>query len=72
MSETYQVLITGANRGIGLEFAKQYAQEGWNVLACCRDAEHADALKALAKTYANIKILSLDVADFTQIDALAL
>ena len=69
---TYQVLISGANRGIGLELTQQYAQDGWNVLACCRDPQHASALQALAKTYANIRILHLDVADFAQIDALAL
>ena len=69
---TYQVLITGANRGIGLEFTKQYAQDGWNVLACCRDIQHASALQALASSHANIRILSLDVADFAQIDTLAL
>lgn len=69
---TTQVLITGANRGIGLEFTKQYAQEGWSVLACCRDSEHARALQALSKVHSNIRIFSLDVADFTQIDALAL
>lgn len=70
---TYQVLITGANRGIGLEFTKQYAQDGWNVLACCRDTQHASStLLGLAKAHANIRILSLDVADFAQIDALAL
>ena len=69
---TYQVLITGTNRGIGLEFTKQYAQEGWNVLACCRDVQHASALQALSRAHANIRILSLDVADFAQIDTLAL
>jgi NAD(P)-dependent dehydrogenase (short-subunit alcohol dehydrogenase family) len=69
---TYQVLITGANRGIGLEFTQQYAQDGWDVLACCRDPQHAGTLQALAKSYANIRILLLDVADFAQIDALAL
>lgn len=69
---TYQVLITGANRGIGLEFTNQYAQEGWNVLACCRDVQHANALQRLSKAHANVRMLHLDVADFTQIDALAL
>jgi NAD(P)-dependent dehydrogenase (short-subunit alcohol dehydrogenase family) len=68
----YQVLITGANRGIGFEFTKQYAQDGWNVLACCRDTRHAIALQALANAHTNIRILSLDVGDFAQIDALAL
>ena len=69
---TQQVLITGANRGIGLEFTKQYADDGWNVLACCRHPQSAMQLQALAKANPNIKILGLDVADFAQIDALAL
>ncbi|MDI1297790.1 SDR family oxidoreductase [Methylotenera sp.] len=69
---TYQVLVTGANRGIGLEFTQQYAEDGYSVLACCRDPQHASALQTLAKAHANIRILHLDVADFAQIDALAL
>lgn len=72
MSKKYQVLITGANRGIGLEFTKQYAQDGWQVLACCRTPKQASALQALANAYDNIQIVALDVADFAQIDALAL
>lgn len=72
MTENYQVLITGTNRGIGLEFAKQYAQDGWSVLACCRDPQHATDLQALAQAHSNIQVLRLDVADFAQIDALAL
>ena len=69
---TYQVLITGANRGIGLEFARQYAAAGWNVLACCREPQHPSALHALASTHTNIRIFPLDVGNFAQIDALAL
>lgn len=72
MTATYQVLITGANRGIGLEFTRQYAEDGWDVLACCRHSQHASALQQLAKAHANIQVLDLDVADFTKIDALAL
>lgn len=68
----YQVLITGANRGIGLEFTKQYATDGWKVLACCRDPESADALQALASTSKNVQVFALDVSDFSQIDSLAL
>ena len=72
MMSSYQVLITGANRGIGLEFTKQYAADGWKVLACCREPLSAIALQALASAHSNIEILALDVANFKQIDALAL
>jgi NAD(P)-dependent dehydrogenase (short-subunit alcohol dehydrogenase family) len=65
------VLITGANRGLGLEFCKQYAEEGWTVLACARQPKQAQGLSALAEEYNGITILPLDVADFAQIDALA-
>lgn len=65
------VLITGTNRGIGLAFTKQYAEAGWNVLACCRAPESASALNALAAQHTNIEVFTLDVAKFTQIDALA-
>ena len=39
--------ITGANRGLGLEFARQYAGEGWRVIATCRDRDRAGELAAL-------------------------
>jgi NAD(P)-dependent dehydrogenase (short-subunit alcohol dehydrogenase family) len=68
----YQVLITGANRGIGLEFTKQYAADGWKVLACCREPESAIALQALASSSKNVQVLTLDVGNFSQIDSLAL
>ncbi len=68
----YQVLITGANRGIGLEFTKQYAENGWKVLACCREPVSAVALQALANTSKNILVFALDVGNFNQIDSLAL
>ena len=71
MTATNHVLITGANRGIGLEFARQYAETGWKVIACCRDLRHAASLQALADTYPDIKTYALDVADFAAIEALA-
>lgn len=40
------VLITGANRGLGLEFARQYAADGWTVVATARDPQAAEALAA--------------------------
>lgn len=55
------VLITGANRGIGLEFVKQYLEAGDSVIACCRDPESADELSALAMEHDSLDILRLDV-----------
>lgn len=69
---TYTILITGTNRGIGLEFTRQYAADGWNVIACCRDPQSATALQALANAHQNIQTVVLDVADFAQIEAVAL
>lgn len=65
------VLITGANRGLGLEFARQYAAEGWQVIAGCRQPALATELNKLAKLYPSIRLEMLDVAEFAQIDALA-
>ena len=66
------LLITGANRGIGLEFVRQYAAEEWRVLACCRAPEAAGKLHTLAaSSHGRIFVHALDVADFSAIDALA-
>lgn len=65
------VLVTGANRGLGLEFCRQYAAAGWRVFAACRAPANAAGLLALAGQYAGISIHTLDVADFAQADALA-
>ncbi len=55
------VFLTGASRGIGFEFARQYATAGWRVIAAVRDPARADALRALPGT---VEIHPLDVADF--------
>jgi NAD(P)-dependent dehydrogenase (short-subunit alcohol dehydrogenase family) len=65
------ILITGANRGLGLEFCKQYAEANWNVMACCRHPDNAKDLTKLAEKYANISIFPLDVSDLAQINQLA-
>jgi len=66
------LLITGANRGIGLEFCKQYSADGWRVLACCRDPGKAEALNKLTARYSDlIKIHALDVTNHAQIEQLA-
>ncbi len=65
------VLITGANRGLGLEFVCQYADKGWQVLAACRSPETAMELQALADQGASIELLTLDVTDESDINKLA-
>lgn len=65
------VLVTGANRGIGLEFVRQYAERGWNVIATARNPEEADELNALAAAHKQIAVEALDVVDHAAIDALA-
>jgi len=70
-SNMHTALITGANRGIGLELAKQYARDNWKIIACCRNPEKAQELQALAKAYPSIHIEALDVSDNGNIAALA-
>ena len=65
------VLITGANRGLGLEFARQYAEAGWNVQATCRDPDRATALRELAGKHPGLIVHRLDLERFENIDALA-
>lgn len=62
------VMITGCNRGIGLEFVRQYAGEGWKVIATCRNEKNTGILKAID---GDVEIQMLDVADFNAIDSLA-
>jgi NAD(P)-dependent dehydrogenase (short-subunit alcohol dehydrogenase family) len=64
------VLITGSNRGLGLEFARQYALRGWTVIATARQPEAADALKLLATEHANVRIEALDVTNSSMIETL--
>lgn len=65
-------LITGANRGLGLELAKQYGNDGWRVHACCRDPEGADALNELASASSGqVTVHPLDVARPGSVAALA-
>ncbi|MGD1955180.1 MAG: SDR family oxidoreductase [Sphingomonadales bacterium] len=67
-----QVLITGANRGLGLEMAQLYAaQPNTNVIACCRTPDTADALTALKDAGAPVTLEALDVLDHNAIKALA-
>src|SRR5271166_4268430 len=58
------VLIAGANRGLGFEFARQYVADGWRVIASCRDPESAGELQRLAKSIGDqLTIVRIDVTD---------
>jgi NAD(P)-dependent dehydrogenase (short-subunit alcohol dehydrogenase family) len=64
-------LITGSNRGIGYEFVRQYANEGWHVYAACRDPGAASELGKLAAANKLIQIIQLDVTDVDSVQAAA-
>jgi NAD(P)-dependent dehydrogenase (short-subunit alcohol dehydrogenase family) len=65
------VLITGANRGIGLELARQYTARGWQVIATARHPAQATELAALAAGHPAVAIEALDVTDAAAVAALA-
>lgn len=66
------VLITGANRGLGLEFTRQYLNDNWEVHACCRQPEKATELLVTATDYpGNLCLRGMDVGDEAQISAVA-
>lgn len=65
-------LVTGANRGLGLEFVRQYAADGWTVHAACRDPAKARALKDVARASGGrVTVHALDVGSRDGVRALA-
>ena len=64
------VLITGANRGIGLEFVKQFSDRGWNIIATARKPEAATDLQLITDDYVRLVIERLDVTDFDRMQEL--
>ena len=62
----HSILISGASRGIGLEFARQFCEMGWHVIATCRNPEHAAELAKLS----GVIVHRLDVTDQYSITAL--
>lgn len=66
------VMVTGASRGLGLELTRQYAESGWQVLACVRNPQAAEDLQRIASFSAQrVSVHALDVEDHASIDRLA-
>jgi NAD(P)-dependent dehydrogenase (short-subunit alcohol dehydrogenase family) len=65
------VLVTGANRGIGLEYVREMAGRGWNVIAAVRDPASATELADIAARERQVVIEKLDVSDQASVDGLA-
>lgn len=65
------VLVTGANRGIGFEIARQYLARGAEVLACCRAPDKAQGLLDLRPRYPSLGIFKADMGDFSSLESLA-
>ena len=66
----HSVLITGANRGLGLEFAKQYASDGWRVYACCRNPSEALDLNTIAAASLDtVSIHGMEVTELASVTA---
>jgi NAD(P)-dependent dehydrogenase (short-subunit alcohol dehydrogenase family) len=64
-------VVTGANRGIGLEFVKQLTARGEVVDATARDPDEAPDLQAVAHLGVRLRIYRLDVAEDASVDAFA-
>jgi NAD(P)-dependent dehydrogenase (short-subunit alcohol dehydrogenase family) len=67
MSSPGRILITGANRGIGLGLAREFAHRGWMVFAGCRRPGSAAELALLRRENAEVEVVALDVSDETGI-----
>ena len=65
------ILITGANRGIGLELVKRYAADGHRVFACCRVPAEASVLSVVAGSHEEVSIHGVRVADGASVGELA-
>jgi len=71
LSHAATVLITGANSGIGLEFAKQYAEKGWTVIATHRHAQTPKSLAELSSQFKTVRVERMDVQKPADVHALA-
>ncbi len=67
----HTILITGANRGLGLGFVRHYAAQGMTIIATCREPEKATELQALAEQFSHIAIEALDICDYAAVARLS-
>ena len=66
------ILITGASRGLGLEFSRQYLAEGWQVIAACRNPRTAKGLQQLeGNSKGALTVVEVDVADTASVQRAA-
>lgn len=65
------ILVTGSNRGLGLEWVRQYARQGWRVIATCRHPAEATALRQIGEQYPQVSIHRLDVTRSEDIRAIS-
>ena len=67
------ILVTGTNKGIGLEFARQYLNEGFKVIATCRNLSNLDGLNGLVNSFPDkISIFQMELLDEKSIEDFAL
>jgi len=66
------VMITGTNRGLGFEFVKQYAADGWRVFAACRHPTWPDSLRLLAEPSKGlVEAVTMNVTDLRSVKQVA-
>ncbi len=67
-----KVLITGASRGIGLEMVRYGMEQGWDVLACCRNPQQAEKLLSMAQlSNGRVSVYLADMSELATLQALA-
>lgn len=64
------ILITGANRGIGLQFVTTLAKRGDTVIATARNVDEASALREVADSAENVRVVALDINDEESLERL--
>lgn len=71
VSHAATVMVTGANSGLGLELARQYAKAGWTVIAVHRHDHVPQTLADLGKQYRNVRAERMDITNEAEVHALA-